>query len=73
MMLSEVAVEPKVPKPAKAAKQPEHTALPPKEEPEKKGTTSDCADSFIQLTSFCLLFLLLGSYTHLHFLCRFFL
>lgn len=46
MMLFEVAVEPKMPKPAKAAKQPEQTVIPPKEEPAKKGTTSDCADCF---------------------------
>lgn len=50
-MLSEVAVEPKVAKPAKSAKQPETTVIPPKDEPAKKGTTSVCADSFFRLTS----------------------
>lgn len=46
MILSEVAVEPKVPEPAKAAKKPEPTVVPPKEEPATKGNISVCADPF---------------------------
>lgn len=42
-MLSEVALEPKVPE---SAKEPEPTVVPPKEKPEKKGTSSVCAHSF---------------------------
>lgn len=45
-MLSEVALEPKVPESAKTAKEPEPTVVPPKEKPEKKGTSSVCAHSF---------------------------
>lgn len=35
-----------MPEPAKAAKKPEPTVVPPKEEPAKKGTSYVCAGSF---------------------------
>lgn len=43
-----------MPEPAKAAKKPEPTVVPPKEEPAKKGTSSVCAGSF-SVSTLCLL------------------
>lgn len=41
-----------MPEPAKAAKKPEPTVLPPMEEPAKKGTSSVCAGSFLPRSVF---------------------